>query len=366
MLSDETNIKERWYMGHLNYNKETRKNKHLTYRERLKIEKMFKERRDTAEISREIGCSKRTIQRERKRGSVQQLRSQTLEYYWKYDADVAQNRYLASRESKGAGLKIGHDHKLAAYIEEEIQKGKSPDIIADAIKKDPGKYRVTLCTGTIYNYLKKNIFLNIGYEDLIYGRYRKKKKDAVNRPSYKNLRGRSIEDRPLEVEERIEPGHWEMDLVLGKKGEGKAVLLTMTERRSKREIIRKLPDKSQASVIHEMDVLERQLGRKQFQKTFRTITVDNGSEFLNSSEMERSCLSQKKARTMVYYAHPYSAYERGTNENMNRMIRRFIPKGTDLSQYTPKEIKRIENWLNNYPRKILGYRTPLELYQTVA
>jgi IS30 family transposase len=157
-----------------------------------------------------------------------------------------------------------------------------------------------------------------------------------------------------------------MDLVVGKPGESKAVLLTMTERTSKREIIRKLPDKTQASVIHAMDVMERQLGRKRFQKIFRTITVDNGPEFLNSSEMERSCLSPKKARTLVYYAHPYSAFERGTNENMNRMIRRFIPKGTDLSQYTKKEIQRIENWLNNYPRKILGYQTPQEVYQNVA
>lgn len=353
-------------MGHLNYNKESHKNKHLKYRERLKIEIMFKDKKETGEISREIGCSKRTIQRERKRGKVQQLRGETLEYYYRYDADVAQNRYIAGREFKGANLKIGHDHKLCKDIENEIKKGVSPDVIAEAIKKDAEKYKVTLCTKTIYNYLEKNIFLNIGYEDLIYGRYRKKKKEPVNRPSYKNLRGRSIEERPKEVEERQEKGHWEMDLVVGKAGGDKTVLLTMTERTSRREIVRKLPDKTQASVIHEMDVLERQMGRKRFQETFRTITVDNGPEFLNSSEMERSCLGQKKGRTMVYYAHPYSAYERGTNENMNRMIRRFIPKGTDLSQYTKKEIKRIENWLNNYPRKILGYRTPLEAYQTVA
>ncbi len=353
-------------MGHLNYSKETRKNKHLTYRERLQIEIMFKDKKKTNEISREIGCSKRTVQRERERGQVQQFSGGTWEYYYRYDADVAQNRYTAYRESKGAGLKIGHDHKLGAYIEKEIKKGRSPDVIADAIKKDADKYSVTLCTKTIYNYLEKNIFLNVGYEALIYGRYRKKRGEPVNRPSYKNLRGRSIEDRPAAVEDRIEPGHWEMDLVVGRPGESKDVLLTMTERTSKREIIRKLPDKTQASVIHAMDVMERQMGRKQFQEMFRTITVDNGSEFLNSSEMERSCLSQKKARTMVYYAHPYSAFERGTNENMNRMIRRFIPKGTDLSQYTKKEIKRIENWLNNYPRKILGYLTPLEVYQKVA
>jgi IS30 family transposase len=112
--------------------------------------------------------------------------------------------------------------------------------------------------------------------------------------------------------------------------------------------------------------MERQMGRIKFKDTFKSITVDNGSEFLNSSEMERSCLSKKKARTMVFYAHPYSAYERGSNENMNRMIRRFIPKGADIGKYSKQEIKRIENWLNNYPRKILDYYTPLEVYNQVA
>ncbi len=354
-------------MGHINYNKEKHKYKHLTYRDRLKIEIMLKSKKKTEEISKEIGCSKRTIERERKRGQVQQINGATWEYYYQYDADVGQSRYIAGRESKGAGLKIGHDHKLCEDIEMMIKKKISPDIIANTIKKDAKKYEVTLCTRTIYNYLERNIFLNIGYDDLIYGRYKVKTEEAINRPSYKNLKGRSIEERPESVKDRKEAGHWEMDLIVGGKKQGsKEVLLTLTERTSRHEIIRKLPDKSQKSVINALDVIERQLGRIKFFNKFKSITVDNGSEFLNSSEMERSCLSSKKLRTMVYYAHPYSAYERGTNENMNRMIRRFIPKGSDISQYTKKEIKRIENWLNNYPRKILGYLTPAETYKLVA
>ena len=153
---------------------------------------------------------------------------------------------------------------------------------------------------------------------------------------------------------------------MGGKGSGSACLLTLTERKSRREIIRKLPDKTQDSVIRELDVLERQLGRKGFSQMFKTITADNGSEFLNSRLMERSCLSRRKQRTQVFYAHPYSAYERGTNENINRMIRRFIPKGTDISRYTKREIKRIEQWLNTYPRKILDYMTPQEAYELAA
>lgn len=246
------------------------------------------------------------------------------------------------------------------------KRKKSPDVIAHEIRKKPKSFPITLCTKTIYNYLRHNLFLEVSYKDLIYGRYRRRQSKTVNRPSYKNLRGRSIEDRPPHIDDRKEPGHWEMDLVIGKLGGSKAVLLTMSERMSRREIIRKLPNKTQSSVIHALDVMERQMGRREFQKTFKTITVDNGSEFLNSSEIERSCLSRKKARTMVYYAHPYSAYERGTNENLNRMIRRFIPKGSDIGQYSKKEIKRIESWLNNYPRKILDYHTPIEVYRQVA
>ena len=352
-------------MGHLHFSKETHKNKHLTYRERLRIEVMLKEKKSTIEISKAIGCSQRTIQRERRRGQVQFLNTH-LEQYHLYDADYAQNDYIKKHECKGSSLKIGNDHKLCAFIEEQIKAKVSPDVIASYIRKEPSKNRITLCTKTIYNYLNKNIFLEVSYRDLIYGRYNKKQKASVNRPSYKNLKGRSIEERDEEVNERKELGHWEMDLILGRKGASKAVLLTMTERKSRREIIRKLPDKSQASVIEALDVMERKMGRKEFQKVFKSITVDNGTEFLNSSEMERSCLSIKKARTIVYYAHPYSAYERGSNENLNRMIRRFIPKGSDIAAYSKKEIQRIENWLNNYPRKILNYYSPIEIYKLVA
>lgn len=352
-------------MGYLHCSKNEHKNKHLNYRDRLRIEVMLRENIGTKAISEVIGCSQRTVQRERKRGLIQQMNT-NLEYYQVYDADYAQNDYIAKHECKGSSLKIGHDHKLCEYIEEQIKTGKSPDVIVQEIRKKSEGKKTSLCTKTIYNYIEKNVFLNVSYKDLIYGHYRKRKGAGLNRPSYKNLKGRRIEERPSSADDRKEQGHWEMDIVIGKKGKNQSVLLTMTERKSRREIIRKLPDKSQRSVINALDIMERQMGRIIFKNTFKTITVDNGSEFLNSSEMERSCLSKKKARTMVFYAHPYSSYERGSNENMNRMIRRFIRKGADINQYTKKEIKRIENWLNNYPRKILDYHTPMEVYNKVA
>lgn len=193
-------------------------------------------------------------------------------------------------------------------------------------------------------------------DDLIYGRYREKGSKFSPRPAYKNRTGRSIEERPDAVNARHTCGHWEMDLVVG----GKACLLTITEQKSRRPIIRKLPDRTQASVIRALDKLERKMGRKAFAAMLQSLTGDNGSEFLDSHALECSCLNPKKLRTQVYYAHPYAAYERGTNENLNRMIRRFIPKGTDISTISQKEIKLIEHWLNTYPRKLLDYQTPLQ------
>jgi len=352
-------------MGHLNCSKYDGKNKHLTYKDRLRIEVMIRQGVSTKEIGINIGKHQRTVQRELKRGKIQQLNGTTWEYYHIYDADTAQRKYLLEMEAKGPSLKIGKDHRLCNHIESELKAGKSPDVIAYEIGNSKD-FTVNICTKTIYNYLDKNIFLDADYGDLPYGHYKKDKSRCMNRPSYKNSNGRSIEERPEEVNERKELGHWEMDLVVGGKGKGNEALLTITERVAKREIIKKIPDKTQQSVINVLDKMERRMGRVRFKEMFKSFTVDNGSEFLNSSEIERSCLSNNKQRTMVYYAHPYSAYERGTNENMNRMIRRFIPKGADISQYTHREIKRIENWLNNYPRKILGYKTPLEIYGEVA
>ena len=92
-----------------------------------------------------------------------------------------------------------------------------------------------------------------------------------------------------------------------------------------------------------------------------SITMDNGCEFVNQDFIEGSVITKKK-RTTAYYDHPYSSWERGSNENTNKIIRRFIPKGSDISKYTHKEIKRIEQWINNYPRRILGYKTASEVY----
>lgn len=122
-----------------------------------------------------------------------------------------------------------------------------------------------------------------------------------------------------------------------------------------------MPDQTAASVVHALNKLERRYG-KRFPQIFKSITFDNGSEFADCAGIERSVYGTNRKRTRAYYCHPYSAYERGTNENINRMIRRFLPKGTDFRKVTAASVQRIESWLNHYPREILNFETPATLF----
>ena len=110
-----------------------------------------------------------------------------------------------------------------------------------------------------------------------------------------------------------------------------------------------------------LDKLEKK-HKKQFSKIFKTITVDNGSEFSYCDEMERSILYKGKKRTKFYYCHPYSSWERGSNENQNSFIRRFIPKGSKMENYTQKQIDEIAKFINSYPRELFDFRNSEQLF----
>ena len=165
---------------------------------------------------------------------------------------------------------------------------------------------------------------------------------------------KSIEYRPTEAKSRKVYGHWEGDLVVGKQGT-RTVLFTLTERMTRQEIIMKLPNKETKTIAKALDKIERSYKGK-FYKTFKSITFDNGVEFMGYKGLEKSCLRNKE-RTTVYYAHPYCSGERGSNENNNRLIRRFIPKGMDMTNIKISKIKEIENWINNYPRAMFDYKS---------
>ena len=348
-------------MSQINDTTKSKKFKHLTLRERYQIEILLKEKHTPFEIARILGKSIRTIEREIKRGKVKLLNSD-LTYREEYCADVGQKIYIENGKNKGPMLKIGKDHKLVRYIEKKIIKDKySPDAVIGEIKSKGMQFEASICTKTLYNYIDRgDVFLNLTNKDLPTKGVKKKMGYNKVRIAHKNLKGTSIEERPAEVDERKEYGHWEMDCVVGKR-EGKgAVLLVLSERSKREEIIIKIPRKTQEAVIAAIDKLEMRY-KKAFREKFKTITVDNGVEFLNHKGIERSKINEGENRVKLYYAHPYSSWERGTNENINKMIRRFIPKGTDIDKISKERIKYIENWINNYSRRIFGYKSSKEM-----
>jgi len=332
--------------------------KQLTEKERYKIETLLQEKLTAKEIALRLCRDRRTIEREIKRGTVLQRDSELRDKII-YLADVGERKHKENASNKGRGLKIGHDHKLAEYLEQKIAKEQwSPDAAIGAIKAQGLKFTVSLCTKTVYNMIDRGDFLNLTNKDLPVKRNGKKRKyKPIRKVALNNIKGRSIEERPAEIENRTEYGHWEMDCVVGG---GKACLLVLTERKHREELIIKLPAKTQACVIDALNTLERRYKRR-FSETFKSITMDNGSEFLNMHGLEASILKPNTKRTTCYYAHPYSAWERGSNENQNKLIRRFLPKGSDIDILTKRDVIRIQHWMNNYPRKILGYKTPLQL-----
>ena len=121
-----------------------------------------------------------------------------------------------------------------------------------------------------------------------------------------------------------------------------------------------MPDHKAATIVRFVNKLEKRFG-KNFRKVFKSITVDNGSEFSNFAALEKSIYGGK--RTSVFYCHPYTSCERGSNERMNREIRRLIPKGTDLTKIGERKIQSVEDWVNRYPREIFGYATSAEKFE---
>ena len=221
-----------------------------------------------------------------------------------------------------------------------------------------------MCYKTIYNYIDKEI-LEVKRKDLTYGKYERKEKNNKEEAERMkpNKEGKTIHDRPKEIETRETIGHWEMDLVEGLKGQKEPYLLVLSERKTRKEIIELIPDKSAKSVGKALDRIERELGVKKFRETFKTITTDNGAEFRDWKKIEKSYTGSKKKRTNQYFADSYSSWQRGTNENINKMIRRFLPKRTSFKGLKQEDVKRIEKWINNYPRKIFKFKTSEKYYQ---
>jgi IS30 family transposase len=331
--------------------------KHLTEIQRGQIEILLKEKRKQKEIALLLNKSESCISREINRNKVHQINSE-LQQKEVYFGDAAQRQYEARREKTGAKMRIHTHHPLVEQIENLMIENKwSPAAAIGHLEIKTGK-KVELTIKTMYNIIDSNLSI-IKNIDLWEKVSRKPKKTATK--TKQRIIGTSIDERPEKANDRSEFGHWEIDGVLGKQTD-KSELITIIERQTLQYLILRIPERTQEAVIKALDLLEKQQG-KLFPKIFKSITSDNGGEFLNFEGIEKSCYKNRKKRTKQYFAHPYSSWERGSNENANGIIRRFIRKGTDLNTISDEKIAWIQNWINNLPRKKLRYKSANAMYQ---
>ncbi|MDY6037497.1 MAG: IS30 family transposase [Eubacterium sp.] len=337
-----------------------RKFKHLDYYKRRQLENMLKHNYPVSEIACCLDVALSTVYLEIKRGKCEQMKSDLTKVY-RYSADYAQHKYLEALKRKGKTSKILKDDKLNKYIGRLIGKKKySPEAVIYKLKNSEEEflYEIKSYT-TIYTAIKKGYIRGVKLKDLPRGKYRKlKHKDKKYK---KELPGKSIEERPEIVNARTEFGHWEMDSVIGMQT-NRNTLLVLTERKTRQEIIEKMKAHTMQEVVKALNRIEKRF-KGAFYDVFKSITVDNGSEFQDCAGMEKALYRVGK-RTEIYYCHPYSPGERGSNENCNLLIRRFLHKGMDFDKYlTTKKAKEIEQWINRYPRRIHRGKSSEELFK---
>lgn len=326
---------------------------------RAQLEVLDRAGHSKKEMAALLGCHVSTIYRELQRGRCQ-LRDTHLRTYYVYSPVVAQDDATTKRANCGAPMKLGGNLQLAAYVERRIIQDRwSPAAVAAELRRSDLGY---LCEDTIYRYIHRRIFKTLRPSHLPEKGIRKHPWPDPSKEKEKKQKktriGVSIEDRPAEVSARSTFGHWEMDCVIGTSSGTDQSVLVLTERLTRTELCFKLPRKDSASVVAALDYLSR---RCSFSRIFKTITMDNGSEFTNVRRLER--LPSGKRRTHCYYCHPYCSSERGSNENANRLIRRWFKKGRSLSAVDNAQCQQVARWMNTYPRQLLGWKTPSEAFQ---
>lgn len=328
----------------------------LTLNDRYKIEALLLAKTPIAKIANILHVHRSTIYREIKRATYIHTNWDLTEEE-RYNPDAAQRQMEWNRSACGTGLKVGNDVQFLECIEKKIIENKYSPAAALAEVKEQNLSSTTVSIRTLYRYIDHGVFLNLTNKDLP---EKKKRKRKYRRVQKKASRGDSIELRPAAIGTREEFGHWEMDTVVGKRGKSKQSLLVLSERKTRKELITLLPNHTAEAVVNAIDDLETEWGTL-FTDVFKTITVDNGTEFSDYEGIERSTFEERK-RTKVYYCHAYSSYERGTNENTNKLIRRHLPKGSDFDNKNQGDIIQIQDWINNYPRRILGYKSAGQLF----
>jgi len=320
--------------------------KRLSDLEREDISRMLSQKCSFHSIAKVLGRNASTISREVKAGNCNKHT---------YRAVKAQNRARRNSSKRKAGKhKLNDSPELWAYIRKKLKKKWSPRQIAEELEMDyPLDMAMRISPEAIYTYiyilprgsLKKELTSCLRQNHK--RRYKQSRGVKIERKIEDML---SIEERPKEVEDRIIPGHWEGDLIIGKNN--RSALGTLVERTTRTTIL--IPVKSkEAEVVAKAFAKEVKKLPKQMKLS---MTYDQGRE------MARHKLFTDITGIKVYFAHPRSPWERGTNENTNGLIRQFFPKGTDFNKVSRYEVKKAQDLLNGRPRQALGFQKPYEVF----
>lgn len=314
------------------------KYKHLTREERYYIEqrKASQIAISIRQLAREMNRSPSSISRELKRN---------FDPDFGFYSGIRAESISIERRKSGVIKKIDRiTDTIREVLFGMLQERTSPEQICGRLKH---KHGIRISYTTLYRYINADklnggkLYLNLRHGTTKYRR----KTNRYNICAIVNKK--RIEQRPIAAAEKKEPGHWEIDTVFGLQQ--KSYLLTLTDKATKFQLVKKLENKEAATVLAAMqDIMAFTL------LPFKTITSDNGTEFAAHE------LIEELTKAAFYFANPYSSWERGLNEHHNGLIRDFFPKKTDFRNVDNQQIKYVENNLNNRPRKSLGYLTPAE------
>lgn len=321
---------------------------HLTENERYVISHLHIADLSLREIARRLKRHHSTISRELKRNGPQY---EDTVYWYDWTHPEALKRRHRSRHQR---RRLNQD--LVNYVEQKLKDDWSPEIIAAKLKRDyADNNEMCISHETIYRW----IYRDAKNGGTLYHHLRRRRRNRRRQKRYGSGRrfipGRvGIVERPAIVETRERFGDWEGDTLEGKKSSG--YITTHVERKSRYLIAAKL-DNKKAETLTTQSIKAFSRIPKKFRKT---LTVDNGKEFAQFKEIEN------KTGLTVYFSDPYSAWQRGTNENTNGLLRQYFPKGTNFKAVSKEDLAFAVKKLNHRPRKCLNYRTPHEvLWQTV-
>ncbi len=326
----------------------------LREKERYKIAALLQEGKKQKEIAKELERSEGTISREMKRNKTMigtrnnnNIVAKKYQENYYYFPLKAQKKYLKRRKESKQKCPL-KTLKLYYYVIDKIKTGLTPDLISGRAKLEGIGEISHEC---IYQFIYGNDGSRLKLWDYL-PRHHKKRRIKRKRKYKRTLIPNRIDiaERPKEVEDRKEFGHWEDDSIVG-VGIGSA-LNTKRERMSRYMMITKIPRKT--ARYTRLATNKRFKNLPNFAK--KTNTADNGSEFTEHEKTTKQC------GLKFFFATPYHSWERGTNENGNGLVRRFLPKRTDFNKVSQKQIKDIEYWINNRPMKCLDYKTPHEVF----